>query len=426
MPEKEEHIELRSDEVEEIISLVPNWMIRWGNTLILLLVVAGIFMTWLIKYPDVITGEATITTKKESIQLVSQSSGSISYLLPEGTSVKKGELIASIQSNLTSNSQQILKSLISDLKKSIRGSDTFHFPTSNIRFGELHERYSELKKVYVDYQFFLRDDSKDFEIQNIREQIRNHQALHSVTQMQVSVAKELLKNATDKHASAKRLFDEGAISKKTWFDEQESFAQSKNRLAETKNAQVQSTIVLTNLKKDLHELETEKKRKENQLVNELHLIISNIENQLENWSSKYEIFAPYTGELAYLENLTIGEYVNVEQNLLAVIPTNRDFIGRLKVPKEGVGKLEVGQTVRVSLDSYPSTEYGLIEGRVTSVAMLPNENFYRIEFELNKGMISTYGKHLNYKPNLSGKAEVITQELRLIQRIFNNFKNLFD
>ena len=35
MPQNKE-IELRSDEVQEILTQVPHWMIRWGNMLILL------------------------------------------------------------------------------------------------------------------------------------------------------------------------------------------------------------------------------------------------------------------------------------------------------------------------------------------------------------------------------------------------------
>ena len=44
MPEQKEHIELRSDEVQEIMSHIPNWMIRWGITLIFVLISLIIFL----------------------------------------------------------------------------------------------------------------------------------------------------------------------------------------------------------------------------------------------------------------------------------------------------------------------------------------------------------------------------------------------
>ena len=46
--------QIRSDEVQEIISAVPNWMIRWGITLIFGLIVMLIALSWFIKYPDII------------------------------------------------------------------------------------------------------------------------------------------------------------------------------------------------------------------------------------------------------------------------------------------------------------------------------------------------------------------------------------
>ena len=51
-------IELRSEEVQEILTKVPNWMIRWGNTLFLFLIVLLLALSWLVKYPDIITSEA--------------------------------------------------------------------------------------------------------------------------------------------------------------------------------------------------------------------------------------------------------------------------------------------------------------------------------------------------------------------------------
>ena len=39
MPEFNQDIEIRSEEVQEILTRVPNWMIRWGNTLLLVFIV---------------------------------------------------------------------------------------------------------------------------------------------------------------------------------------------------------------------------------------------------------------------------------------------------------------------------------------------------------------------------------------------------
>jgi len=57
------NIELRSEEVLEILTKVPHWMIRWGNVLFLVLILLLLFLSWFIKYPDIILSEAIITTQ---------------------------------------------------------------------------------------------------------------------------------------------------------------------------------------------------------------------------------------------------------------------------------------------------------------------------------------------------------------------------
>ena len=58
-----DHINLRSEEVIEILTEVPNWMIRWGNLLFLSIILTLLLISWFVKYPDIITSEAIITTQ---------------------------------------------------------------------------------------------------------------------------------------------------------------------------------------------------------------------------------------------------------------------------------------------------------------------------------------------------------------------------
>lgn len=57
------NLELRSEEVQEILTKVPHWMIRWGNILFLFLIIVLLTLSWFIKYPDIITSNTIVTTK---------------------------------------------------------------------------------------------------------------------------------------------------------------------------------------------------------------------------------------------------------------------------------------------------------------------------------------------------------------------------
>lgn len=54
--------ELRSPEVQEIIGKAPNNIIRWGITAIFFVMATLLFISWFIKYPDLLTAKVMITT----------------------------------------------------------------------------------------------------------------------------------------------------------------------------------------------------------------------------------------------------------------------------------------------------------------------------------------------------------------------------
>ena len=81
MPNNSQNIEIRSEEVQEILSHVPNWMIQWGNTLFLGLIVMLLFITWFVKYPDVINTEVMVTTSFPPEKIYAKSSGQFDAFL---------------------------------------------------------------------------------------------------------------------------------------------------------------------------------------------------------------------------------------------------------------------------------------------------------------------------------------------------------
>jgi hypothetical protein len=63
---------LRSEEVQEIISHVPGWMVRWGLSLIFLIFALILFLSWFIRYPDVVKAQVVITTSPAPLTIVTR------------------------------------------------------------------------------------------------------------------------------------------------------------------------------------------------------------------------------------------------------------------------------------------------------------------------------------------------------------------
>ena len=78
------------------------------------------------------------------------------------------------------------------------------------------------------------------------------------------------------------------------------------------------------------------------------------------------------------------------------------------------------------MDNFPANEYGQLRGTVSKIALIPNEEKYLVEVKLSHGLTSTYNKILTYTPEMSGQADIITEDLSVLERIFNQFRELLD
>ena len=92
--------ELRSEEVQDILTKVPNWMIRWGTFLIFGIILLLLFTSWFIRYPDVVTSEIIITTNTPPEKLVAKVNGKIQAILIEDkANVKANTPLAVIENS---------------------------------------------------------------------------------------------------------------------------------------------------------------------------------------------------------------------------------------------------------------------------------------------------------------------------------------
>ena len=89
MPNQEEQnfqhpasdFQLRSEEVQDILTKIPHWIIRWGSLVVLVILMLLFLVSWVVKYPDIITTEITITTQIPPEKLVAKTSGKIQVIL---------------------------------------------------------------------------------------------------------------------------------------------------------------------------------------------------------------------------------------------------------------------------------------------------------------------------------------------------------
>jgi multidrug resistance efflux pump len=422
-------VEIRSEEVQEILSHVPNWIIRWGISLIFGIIILFLFLAWLIKYPDVMKGTTTLTTVEPPIKLVAKSAGEIElFQYRENTDLKRGQVIATIKSTLSDSSRAFLTIELANIRKAYYSNslEKLQLMPTSLVFGDLQSTISALTTSIKNYQYLMNEDNTAFNIANVTKQISNQKMLQQFIKKQLNGSYKLLKNAENKFKSDKTLYEKGVISQSEFFERERNHETAMNEINNLEKSNISTAITITDLEKQLNDLKFTFEQKRKTLLLEIETRLSTIENSLLTWTRTYQLIAPINGKLSYLLPISENQHVESGKELFVIIPSNQSYVAQLKMPKGGYGKVKTGQKVMLKIDNFPSHEYGQLVGKVESVSLIANEENYLVKVKLTNGLKTTYGKELNYTPEMSGAAEIITEDLRITDRIFNQFKKIFD
>ena len=66
----------------------------------------------------------------------------------------------------------------------------------------------------------------------------------------------------------------------------------------------------------------------------------------------------------------------------------------------------------------------MLKGIVRNISVIPQKQNYAVEVALPEQLTTTYKKKLEYKEEMQGNAEIVTEELSLFNRIFYQFRKL--
>lgn len=422
------NITLRSEVVQEILSAPPSWMLKWGITIVFLVIVISLFFSWLIKYPDVIVGQLKITTLSPPVQQVSYTSGKIIALNKKNNEkVKKNETIAIIENLLTNNTSKAIHKYVDSIRICLRNpkaplpiaSDTL------IVSGELEPDFTKLISLVKIYRQTVTDTFYRKSINNLQTQISQYNELALVSTEQIKLSKQDFENTLTKYKANKQLYKNGAITKFDFITEESKYISAQGQVYDLEKMKIQNLITLTDYENQLNNLKFQHVNKLFETAYSLYEVMNNIKNQLQQWEQQYVIKAPFDGTLSYLNSWATNAYVKQGETMFTVVPYDQEYIGLALVPSSNFGKIEIGQTANLRIDNYAYNEFGILIGKVKSITLVPGgDSNYRIEISLENGLLSTHKKQFDYKPDMTGTAQIITKDLSILERIFYQFKQL--
>lgn len=427
MPNTIDDIELRSEEVQDILEALPNWMIRYGNLLILLLIIMLLFISWFVKYPDVISSEAMITTKLPPQKKYTKIAGKLdSLLVKDNQAIHQGEILSIIENTANFEHIKLLKSIIDTIKLNTKN---FEFPIDQLPIlflGEIDSEYTLFENSYLEYElnkelqpFSNEQKGNRFSKSQLYSRLNTLEAQKRINKAELAFQKKDLERQ-------QHLFESGVIAKQTLESKELYFLQAERNYANIDASISQIREAIGNANTNEVSTSIKKTKEEISLLKNVIQSFNQLKRALKDWEMTYAITSDIDGKVVFSKSWNENQTVNANELLFTIIPKeNSAYIAKLKTPAQNSGKIKTGQMVNIKLEIYPDTEFGKIQGVIESISLLPDEDgFYLITVSLPSKLITSYNKEIPFRHEMSASAEIITEDLRLIERFFYQLKTV--
>jgi len=429
MTENLKEIELRNEEVRDILAKVPVWLIRWGSLLFLLLILLLLALSWFIKYPDIIAAEAILTTEIPPQKEYARITGMIDTIwVKDKEAVKRGKVLAILENTANHEDVYLLKSIL----------DTFSLDTENVSFpfnelpllflGDIEPDFAQFENSY--FQYLLNKELQPFSneilankasITELRKRLQNLSTQSEISNNEMSFKKkDLERNRT--------LFEKGIISAQEFENKQLEY------LNVQKNYQ-NMILSLSQLRESLSNAENTSKvtvynrvREETRLLKNVIQSFNRLKKTVKEWELKYVLKSNIDGEVSFFNYWNTNQTVNTGDLVFTILPKmNSSYLAKLRTPGTNAGKIKVGQLVNLELYDYPKYEFGVLKGKVSHISSTSNiKGIYVVDVVFPEGGLTTsFGKSIMFRQEMKGQANIILEDLRLLERLLYQFREVF-
>ncbi|NHA05815.1 HlyD family efflux transporter periplasmic adaptor subunit [Mucilaginibacter sp. HC2] len=417
-----------TDDMQDIITTVPSWILRWGITLFFGILVLMVSLSALIRYPDIVNAQLKIESPNSPKPVVSKVSGKlIKLLVKENANVVAGQALAYMES--TGDHDKIrnlvtgLKQLQTQVLQSKPVSPLLFSESDNMQLGELQSAYQTFYQEYLNYKSAINDGfylkKKTFLQNDLMALTQQAQQLNQQKQIQ----QRSFVIADDDYQMHKKLEKEKVETPAELRQQESKYLAQKEPLVQTESALITANNNYAGKQKEILELENQIREEKAKFLQALNSLIS----QAEDWKSKYILTAAQSGKLSYAGIIQENQVLSIGQEVFNINPGNEAFFGQMAIPQDNMGKIKEGQEVLVKLKSYPFEEYGIIRGRISYIADVPYKDSVfvsRVDFKVRSA--SDMKKPIHLKQGMTANAEIITQDATILQRLGRSVTKLIN
>jgi multidrug resistance efflux pump len=419
--------QLLSDEVMEIVTYRPHWIVRKGNSIFAAVLLLLSTLTFVIKYPDVINAPAKLSALNPPKAINARKEGKLLKLfVSNGQQVIKGRQLGYIES--TANYNEVMQ-LQLWVNKTITAIQAGNYNTISNLPPPVLENLGPLQVSFQEFQN---------QLQFTRQTLANgyftkkssalHKDLQYISDLKKNAYQQQHLIEADQQLQQKELQAYESLAKDKVIAPLE-LNQYKSKMIAKEQSLKQVSTLLTNSDISSHGKQKEILDVKKQVADQqqsFNSALLSLKSIIEEWIEQYVLVAAEDGKIIFITTLHENELISTGQNLFYIQPKQSEFYVEITASQNGLGKIKTGQKVMLKLDSYPSQEFGTIDGIIDHIADIPNNDSFLIHVSLPRGLQTNYGKNIFYKTGLKAQANIITDSRVLFDRLAGQLKKIWE
>lgn len=411
-----------SYDVQEIMAKPPHWLLRSGTTVITCVLSVILFLTWMIRYPDTIKGTMEISGANPAVEVVARQSGHLESLhVKEGALVEKGQVLAVIESTIHSSRVFSLRERLSVLIPFLSNRSRFELVEieAEEQLGKLQAPYSQFLSDYIALREIFGDDYSERSVNLLTLQAGEQKERISNLQGQIANADRTVELAREKYARMQKLLQRDSLSIAEYEEQEADLLAAEASRSEVVRALNAERVSAIELEKQISDLRHQREVALREGITKLRESFKQLLSGMDLWEEDHVLKAPVPGRVAFLDFWANTQYVAGGSQVFIVAPESTSLIGRMEVKGKGVGKIRPGQPVQVRFSDYDYKEFGIVTGSVRNASVVSRKGGTDlVVVDLDHPLTTNFKREIPFKQSMQAEASIVTEDLRLIERIF--------
>ncbi len=415
----DEKLELRSEEVQEILGTPPHWLVRYGMLLGLAMIIGLAWASYWIEYPETVEARIRVTSEEGVLRLYAENTSEVTHVLVENEDpVEAGQTILAYSSQAKYEDVHTLENYLLSVKD--RGDSallSLEIPRDLI-LGELDEPLFRFLEIQEEVNESLTGRIASLSSSQKRTRIRQEQTNITFERRRIDNLQSQMESTQKRYLREQNLLASGIGDANRVRLLQEEVLTIERQIQNAESTIKNKEYEIRMLRRELEDNALTATLSTSEAIEDLRESIAALQRAVDNWKKTFLLVSRVDGVAVLRNEIREGHFVQQGDELGAVVPPNESsrLVGRTDLELSESGQIRPGQRVIVNFFNFPAQRYGAVEGFISFKSKVPTEEgTLPVEVRFPNGLVTNTGQVLEVEQDMGADMTIIIQEKRLIE-----------